>query len=111
MEVMKQVHEGVCGAHQARIKMRWLIRRHDYFLSTILSDCMNYTKGCQQCQKYGNIYRIRIMELHLIVKLWPFRGWAIGKIYQALSKGHNLILVAIDYFTKWVEAIPLKKVE
>ena len=30
MEVMKQDHEGVCGAHQVRIKMRWLIRRHRY---------------------------------------------------------------------------------
>ena len=27
MEVMKQVHEGICGAHQAGIKMRWLLRR------------------------------------------------------------------------------------
>ena len=25
MEVMKQVHEGVCGAHQSRVKMQWLI--------------------------------------------------------------------------------------
>ena len=30
-EVMKQVHEGVCGAHQVEIKIRWLIRRHGYF--------------------------------------------------------------------------------
>ena len=28
MKVMKQAHEGVCGTHQTRIKMRWLIRRH-----------------------------------------------------------------------------------
>ena len=34
MEVMKQVHEGVCGAHQVGIKMRWLIKRHGYFWST-----------------------------------------------------------------------------
>ena len=33
----------------------------------------------------------------------------IGKIHPVSSKGHNFILVAIDYFTKWVEAIPLKK--
>ena len=54
------------------------------------------------------------MELHSIVKPWPFKGWAvnlIGKIYTASSKRHNFILVAIDYFTKWVEAVPLKKVE
>ena len=35
----------------------------------------------------------------------------IEKIYLASSKGPNLILVATDYFTKWVEAIPLKKAE
>ena len=46
MEVMKQVHEGVCGANQVRIKMRWLIKRHGYFWLTILSDCINYSKGC-----------------------------------------------------------------
>ena len=114
MEVMKQVHEEVCGAHQVEIKMQWLIRRHGYFLLTILSDCINYSKGCQQCQKYGSIQRIPTMELHLIVKPWSFRGWAmelIGKIYSASSKGHNFILVVVDYFTKWVEAVLFKKAE
>ena len=42
-----------------------------------------------------------------------FRGWGIdliGQIYPPSSKNHNFILVATDYFTKWVEAIPLKNV-
>ena len=55
MEVMKQLHEGVCGSHQVRIKMRCLIRRHGYFWPTILSDYINYSKGFQQCQKHGSI--------------------------------------------------------
>ena len=41
-------------------------------------------------------------------------GWAIdliGKIYLTSSKGHNFILVTTNYFTKWVEAVPLKKAE
>ena len=33
----------------------------------------------------------------------------IGKIHPTSSKGHNFILVATYYFTKWVEAIPFKK--
>ena len=48
-----------------------------------------------------------------IIKPWPFRGWGIdliGQIFPPSSKGHKFILVAIDYFTKWVEAIPLKMV-
>jgi transposase InsO family protein len=49
--------------------------------------------------------------LHPIRKPWPFRGWAldfVGQIYPASSKGHRFVLVTMDYFTKWTEAIPLK---
>ena len=38
-------------------------------------------------------------------------GHGLEKIYPTSSKGHNFILVATDYFAKWVEVIPLKKVE
>ena len=112
MEVMKQVHEGVYGAHQSGVKIRWLIRIHDYFWPTILKDYITYSKGCQRCQRYGSIQRIPAVELNSIVKPSPFRGWAmdlIRKIHPTSSKGHNFILVATDYFTKWVDAVPLKK--
>jgi hypothetical protein len=49
--------------------------------------------------------------MNSIVKPWPFRGWGIdliGQIFPLSSKGHKFVLVAIYYFTKWVEAIPLK---
>lgn len=52
-------------------------------------------------------------ELHLIIRSWPFRGWAldvIGEIKPGSSARHKYILVGIEYFTKWVEAIPLRKV-
>jgi hypothetical protein len=49
--------------------------------------------------------------LHPVVKPWPFRGWGldfIGEIRPSSFKGHRFILVAIDYFTKWIEAVPLR---
>ena len=49
--------------------------------------------------------------LHPVLKPWPFRGWGldfIGQIHPPSSKGHQFVLAATDYFTKWSEAVPLK---
>jgi hypothetical protein len=48
-----------------------------------------------------------------IIKLWPFKGWSmdmIGKINPPSSKGYQYILAIMNYFTKWVEVIPMKLV-
>ncbi|XP_073130880.1 uncharacterized protein [Henckelia pumila] len=68
LEVMKHVHEGVCGAHQSEIKMRWLVRRHRYYCTSMLKDCIKYSKRCQPCQKHGNIQRVPVDEIYAIVK-------------------------------------------
>ena len=51
------------------------------------------------------------MPLHTMTSLWPLSTWEIdiiGKIHPIASNGHEFILVAIDYFTKWVEATSYK---
>ena len=51
------------------------------------------------------------MPLHTMTSPWPFSTWEIdiiGKIHLIASNGHELMLVAIDYFTKWVEAASYK---
>jgi hypothetical protein len=77
----------------------------------MLEDCFIYYKGCQGCQKFGNVQKSQASAMNPIMKPWPFRGWGIdliGQIYPSSSKGHKFVLAATDYFTKWVEAIPLK---
>jgi hypothetical protein len=94
--------------------MKWLLRRAGYFWPTMLEDCLRYYKGCQDCQKFGAIQQVPASAMNPIIKLWSFRGCGIdmiGMINPPSSKGHKFILVATDYFTKWVEAIPLKKVD
>jgi hypothetical protein len=111
--MMSEVHDGLCGAHQSAYRMKWVIRKIGCYWLTILEDCFKYYKGCQDCQKFGNIQRVPASALNPIIKPWPFRGWGIdliGQINPPSSKGHKFVLLATDYFTKWVEAIPLKKV-
>ena len=43
--IMKEVHEGLCGAHQSAYRMKWIIRRIGYFWPTMLEDCFEYYKG------------------------------------------------------------------
>ncbi|XP_070677860.1 uncharacterized protein [Malus domestica] len=107
-QAISEVHEGVCGAHQSGRKMRWLLRRHSYFWPRILKDCIEFARGCVQCQIHGPIQRVPAESLHSVIKPWPFRGWAmevIGKITPSSGAAkHAWIIVATDYFTKWVEA-------
>jgi hypothetical protein len=110
---VSNTHSGACGTHQAGHKMKWLLFRQGVYWPTMLKDCIEFSKGCQGCQEHAGIQRVPVSELHSIVKPWPFRRWAldvIGEIKPKSSKGHKYILVWIDYFTKWIEAIPLKEV-
>ncbi|XP_062028318.1 uncharacterized protein LOC133744193 [Rosa rugosa] len=54
-QLMREVHSGICGAHQAGPKMRWLLKRHGYFWPSILKDCIAFAKGCLDCQAHGSV--------------------------------------------------------
>jgi hypothetical protein len=76
-------------------------------------DSFKYYKGCQACQRFRKIQMVLATIMNPIIKPWPFRGWGmdmIGKINPPSNKGHQYILAIMDYFTKWVKAIPMKTV-
>jgi hypothetical protein len=108
---MGEVHEGMCGMHQSDHKMKWMLRRAGLFWPMMMIDCCKYFRGCEACQRFGDIQSAPTSMLHLIVKPWPFRGWGldfVGEIHPSSSKRHRFILVATDYFTKWTEVVPLR---
>jgi ribonuclease HI len=78
--LMGEIHEGVCGSHQSAFKMKWMIRRNGYYWPTMLEDYFLYYKGCQECQKFGNVQRAPASAMNPIIRPWPFRGWGINLI-------------------------------
>ncbi|XP_059627610.1 uncharacterized protein LOC132270445 [Cornus florida] len=111
---MGESHLGICGAHQAGIKMRWLLRRYGYYWKGTLNDCIEFIKTYTAYQEHSLVQRVLAINMQPVVKICPFRGWAldfIGKLRPPSSDGHTHIVVAIDYFIKWVEAIPLNTYE
>jgi hypothetical protein len=108
---VREVHDGICGAHQLAYKMNWLLWRVGFYWPTTMDNCVKYQKGCEVCQRFRNIQLAPAGVMNSIVKSWPFRGWGLdfnGEIHPGSSKGHQFILVATNYFTKWTEAVPLR---
>jgi hypothetical protein len=107
---VREVHDGMCGAHQSAYNINWLLRRVGFYWPTMMDDCIKYQNCCEVCQRFGNIQLVPAGVLNSIVKSWLFRGRGldfIGDIHPGLCKGHRFILVAMDYFTKWTEVVPL----
>ncbi|WJZ83124.1 hypothetical protein VitviT2T_002831 [Vitis vinifera] len=110
--VMREVHAGVCGPHMGGHMLTRKIMRAGYFWLTMETDCCQFVRRCPECQRHGDLIHVPPSELHALTSPWPFSVWGIdiiGKISPKSSNGHEFILVAIDYFTKWVEAASYAK--
>ncbi|RVX04669.1 Retrovirus-related Pol polyprotein from transposon 17.6 [Vitis vinifera] len=61
---------------------------------------------CPECQIHGTSFtcHLRVARTDFTLAVFSMGYRIIGKISPKSSSGHEFILVAIDYFTKWVEA-------
>ncbi|XP_070013534.1 uncharacterized protein [Nicotiana sylvestris] len=109
--IMSEVHSGVCGPYMNGYVLVKKILRAGYYWLTMERDCFSFVRKCHQC--YGDLIHSSPLKLHPMSSPWPFVAWGmdvIEPIEQKASNGHRFILVAIDYFTKWVEAVTFKAV-
>ncbi|XP_070005172.1 uncharacterized protein [Nicotiana sylvestris] len=77
------------------------------------TDCIQNVRKCYQCQIHADMIKVPPNKLNATSSPWPFAAWGmdvIGPIKPTSSNGHRFILVAIDYFTKWIEGASYKVV-
>lgn len=77
----------------------------------MISDCIEYAKSCKVCQYHADLIHQPPEPLHVTTCSWPFATWGmdiIGAFTPPSSAGHQYLLAATDYFSKWAEAIAVK---
>ena len=106
-EVMREIHGGVCGPHMNGIILAKKIVRQGYYWMSLEKDYIQTVRQCHQCQIHGNLNHLPPTVLNSLSSPWPFAEWEIdiiGEIRPNASNGHKYIVVAIDYFSRLIEA-------
>lgn len=81
-----------------------------YYWPTMEADSL-FARRCQAYQLHRNKIHVPTVELHSLATPWPFHNWVfnlIGPINPS-SRGNIRVLAATECYTKWVEAIALKR--
>src|SRR4051812_34330252 len=63
---------------------------------------------CNACQRFADKPHVPGSELWLIPLAWCFAQWAldmVGKLQKSSLGGNVFLLVAVDKFMKWIEAM------
>ncbi|KAL0354313.1 UNVERIFIED_CONTAM: hypothetical protein Sangu_1012600 [Sesamum angustifolium] len=110
---MEEAYSGVCGAHQSGPKLYFRVKRMSYYWPTTVKDCIDYARRCQACQFQANLIHQPPEPLHPTAASWSFDAWGLD-VVGPLTKSsgvHLYILAATDYFSRWAEAVSLKKVK
>jgi hypothetical protein len=106
---MKEIHAGLCGSH---IESRPLLRkvfRQGFYWPKAASDAVELVQKCEGCQKCARDQKQPSSLTQLIQPSWPLQRWGLDLLGPLPPAQGNLkyVVVAVEYFSKWIEAKPL----
>ncbi|KAL5574187.1 hypothetical protein UlMin_023784 [Ulmus minor] len=107
--VISFCHDHACGGHFSSKKTAAKILQCRFYWPTLFKDTHVYCSSCDRCQRLGSISHRNMMPLNPILIVELFDVWGIDFMGPFPNSFGNLyILVAVDYVSKWVEAIAFK---
>uniref|UniRef100_A0A2N9FJR7 Uncharacterized protein n=1 Tax=Fagus sylvatica TaxID=28930 RepID=A0A2N9FJR7_FAGSY len=110
--LLYEIHEGVCGSHTGGRSLAHRAIGQGYWWPYMQKDAAQYVRRCEKCQLFAPAIHKPASQLNPISSPWPFAQWGldlVGPLPRATGNRQWLI-VATDYFTKWVEAEPLTRI-
>ncbi|GKB97669.1 reverse transcriptase domain-containing protein [Tanacetum coccineum] len=107
--VLREIHERSCSMHAGPRSVVAKVLRLGYYWPTMHAYTRKLIRECNSCQVHRPVQRNSQQNLTPITSPWPFYKCGID-IAGPFSKGPGkvkFLIVAIDYFTKWIEAKPV----
>ncbi|GJZ50206.1 reverse transcriptase domain-containing protein [Tanacetum coccineum] len=107
--VLREIHEGSCSMHAGTQSVVAKALRIGYYWPTMHKDARALIRACQDYQVHKPVPWNPQQKLTPITSPWSFYKWGID-IAGPFPKGPGkvkFLIVAIDYFTKWIEAKPV----
>ncbi|XP_048503079.1 uncharacterized protein LOC125498829 [Beta vulgaris subsp. vulgaris] len=106
LEVLKELHEGACASHIGGRELGEKALRTGYYWPTLKEDVLLYVRKCDSCQRHGNIYQKSSNYLTPVLFPLLFAKWGMDILgpFPVAAGQEKFVIIAVDYFTKWVEA-------
>jgi hypothetical protein len=112
VELLKEIHRGFCGAHIGTRALAGKAIKQGFYWPTINIDAKKLVRECEACQKIANHQNLPSIPVHLIPPSWTLQRWGMDLVGPLPTAQGNckFTAVAMDYFTKWVEAKALMNI-
>ncbi|KAL0412943.1 UNVERIFIED_CONTAM: polyprotein [Sesamum radiatum] len=109
IHILQEIHSGCSGAHTGTRILANKALRAGYFWPTMKQDAIRLVSKCERCQKHSSLIHQLAEPLTTMLSPCPFIQWGMDIVgpFPLATGQRKFLLVAIDYFTKWVEAEPL----
>lgn len=110
--ILWHCHNSPYGGHYSGERTAAKVLQSGFFWPTLFKDAYEHAQRCDSCQKTGGISKRNEMPLQNILEVEVFDCWGIDFVGPFPSSFSNeYILVAVDYVSKWVEAIATPKAD
>jgi hypothetical protein len=98
-----------CGSHIGSRPLLGKVFRQGFYWPKAALDAAELVQKCENCQKCARDHKQPSSLTQLIQPTWPLQRWGLDLLGPLPPAQGNLkyVVVAVEYFSKWIEAKPL----